>query len=217
MKMLYIALLMVFSFVSVASADIDLPEPKKDGGIGLYEAFNLRESAKSGTFPSIKLDNDDLSQILWAASGRNRDGNGWTVPMGMGLKPYCKIYVADDSGVYLYDKENHKLIEISKNDIRKDIANQEFAKTVPCSLIFTTDMEILQNTYSRDKELAYHFASVAAGAMTQHIYLAAANMNLGARYIYGINRTFIKEELKLSEEDSAICILLMGKYESKSN
>ena len=131
--------------------------------------------------------------------------------MARGLKPYCKIYVADSNGVHLYDKENHKLLEVSKNDIRSSIANQEFAKTSPCSLIFVTDMETLQGGYS-DKELAFHFASVAVGAMTQNIYIAAASMNLGTRYIYGINRAFIHEELKLSKDDSAVCIMLIGKY-----
>jgi SagB-type dehydrogenase family enzyme len=198
--------------ISVAFADIDLPDPKKEGGIGIYDAFNMRSSASGGSFPSGKLSNDELSQILWAASGLNRDGKKWTVPMAMGLKPYCKIYVAIDSGVFLYDWENNKLKEISDKDLRSKIANQEFAKASPCSLIFVTDMEILQNTYNRDKELAYHFASVLAGAMTQNIYLAAASMKLGARYIYGANRAFIHEEFKLSKEDSIICIMLIGKY-----
>lgn len=211
MKILCAVLLIAFSLVSVAYADIELPAPKTEGGIGVFDAIELRASAKGGSFPSLNLDNEDLSQILWASSGRNRDGKGWTVPMARGLKPYCKIYVADDRGVHLYDKENHKLLEVSKKDIRSNIANQEYAKTSPCSLIFVTDMETIMGGYN-DKELAYHFASVAVGAMTQNIYIAAASMNLGARYIYGINRAFIKEELKLSEEDSAVCILLIGKY-----
>ncbi|MCL2147010.1 MAG: nitroreductase family protein [Synergistaceae bacterium] len=212
MKTLFIAVLIVLSIVSFAFADIELPAPVKEGGIGVYEAFNLRASAKGGSFPSIELNNEELSQVLWAATGLNRDGNGWTVPMAMGTKPYCKIYVSIESGVFLYDWENHMLKEVSVNDIRSKIAGQEYAKTAPCSLIFVTDMEVLRSTYDRDKDLAYHFASVAAGAMTQDIYLAAASLNLGARYIYSIDRAFIHEELKLANEDSAICVMLMGKY-----
>jgi SagB-type dehydrogenase family enzyme len=212
MRTLFIVVLLVLSMAFTAFADIDLPAPQKEGGIGLYDAFESRASAKGGSFPSGKLSNEELSQILWAASGLNRDGKGWTVPMGMGLKPYCKIYVAIDSGTFLYDKENHKLVEVSDKDIRSKIVNQEFAKTSPCSLIFVTDMEILQRTYERDKDLAYHFASVATGAMTQQVYLVAASMKLGTRYLYGIDRAFIHEELKLPKEDSAICVLTIGKY-----
>jgi SagB-type dehydrogenase family enzyme len=212
MRALCIAVLIILSMVSAAFADIDLVDPKKEGGIGIFEALNLRASAKGGSFPSGELSNEELSQILWAASGLNRDGKGWTVPFAMGTKPYCKIYVAIDKGVFLYDWENNKLKEVSEKDIRSKIANQEFAKTSPCHLIFVTDMEILRNVYNRDKELAYHFASVTTGAMTQSIYLAAASLNLGARYIYGIDRALIHEELKLPKDDSAICILLVGKY-----
>ena len=212
MRTLFIALLMIFSVMTVAFADIDLPAPKKEGGIGIFDAFNLRASAKGGSFPSGKLSAAELSQVLWAASGYNRDGKGWTVPMAMGMKPYCKIYVALDSGVYLYDWEKNSLIEITDIDIRQKIANQEFVKASPCSLIFTTDMEILRNVYNRDKDLAYHFASVATGAMTQCIYLTAAALNLGTRYIYGVDRAYISNELKLSKEDSVICIMVIGKY-----
>ena len=212
MRTLCIAIVIILSITSIAFADIELPAPVKEGGIGVFEAFNLRASAKGGSFPSIELSVEELSQVLWAATGLNRDGNGWTVPMAMGTKPYSKIYVSIESGVFQYDWEIHKLKEISKNDIRSKIANQEFAKTSPCSLIFVTDMEVLRNTYDRDSDLAYHFASVAIGAMTQDVYLAAASLNLGTRYIYGINRDFIHEELKLSKEDSAVCIMLIGKY-----
>ena len=212
MRTLCVTVLIVLSMISIAYADIELPTPVKEGGIGVYEALNFRASAKGSSFPSIELNNEELSQILWAATGLNRDGNGWTVPMAMGTKPYCKIYVSNKNGVFLYDWENHKLIDISTNDIRSKIVGQEFAKTSPCSLIFVTDMEVLRNTYDRDKDLAYHFASVATGAMTQDVYLAAASLNLGARYVYSIDRSFIHEELKLANEDSAICIMLMGKY-----
>jgi len=211
MRILCAALLIVLSAVSAAWASIDLPVPKKEGGIGIYDAFNMRSSASGGSFPSMKLNNEELSQILWAASGYNRDGKKWTVPMARGLKPYCKIYVAIDSGVFLYDWENNKLIEVSKNDIRSKIVNQEFAKTAPCSLIFVTDIEVLKGAYP-DKELAHHFTSVAAGAMTQNVYLAATALRLGTRYLYGINRAIIHEELNLSKDDSAICIMIIGKY-----
>ena len=210
MKVLCLTLLLVLSFVSAAWADIEFPAPKMEGGIGVFDALNLRSSARSGSFPSQKLNNEELSQILWAATGLNRDNKGgWTVPMARGLKPYCKIFVAIDSGTFLYDWEKNKLIEVSNQDIRSKIANQEFAKISPCSLIFVTDMAVLGGG---DKDLSYHFTSVAAGAMTQNAYLAAASMKLGARYIYGINRDFIHKELKLPEGDSAMCILLIGKY-----
>ena len=41
MKLLCAVLLFVFSIVAVAFADIELPAPKTEGGIGVFDAIEL--------------------------------------------------------------------------------------------------------------------------------------------------------------------------------
>mgnify|MGYP001199715449 CR=1 FL=1 len=86
-----------------AWADVILPAPKTSAGMGVFAALNSRHSAKAGEFPLKDISKQELSNLLWAASGKNRFGKGWTVPFAMGQAPYNTIYVLDNSGVFKYN------------------------------------------------------------------------------------------------------------------
>jgi nitroreductase len=209
----FFAILMSMSFVlwcgAAAMADIKLPAPQTEGGMGLFEALQKRASAPGGDFPTSALSMDELSGVLWAASGLNRGENGWTVPMDRGLPPYVDVYAALESGVFLYDWKTHSLTDVSKEDIRRNIGLQRFVAGAPCSLIFVANSESLSQI--KDEALRTHFSDVAAGAMTQDVYLASAALGLGARYIHSLKQDDIKSALSLSAEDRVICLMLLGK------
>lgn len=205
--LLFLALLAVLPLQAFA-ADLELPAPKREGGIPIFEAIERRASAEGGSFPTLELELSDLSQLLWAASGLSREGKGWTVPLTKGKPPYLKIYVAQKGGTHLYDWEHHKLTEVNKKDIRADAAVQEFAKIAPCTFIFVMDAEILAEFGDNSKMLA----GVASGSMSQNIYLAANNLNVGVRYLTSIQHENISKELNLPKENIPICVVIMGKY-----
>jgi len=192
-----------------AFADEKLPEPQTGGGMGLFEALKKRSSVPGGDFPKAPLSEDELSNVLWAASGLNRGDSGWTVPMDRGVPPYVDVYVANDRGVFLYDWRAHSLVLTTKDDIRAWMGLQNFVAGVPCALILVANAESL-SVFS-DEVLRAQFADVAAGAMTQNAYLAAAAMRLGARYIHSLREPEIKSALNLNEEDRVICLMLLGK------
>jgi nitroreductase len=175
----------------------------------LFEALKKRQSAPGGDFPTAPLSDEELSNALWAATGLNRGEKGWTVPMDKGLPPYVDVYAALPSGVFRYDWKGHALSDISKKDIRAGIGLQNFVASAPCSLIFVANAESLSEI--KNEALRGQFAAVAAGAMTQDVYLAAAAMGLGARYIHSIKEPEIKRELALKDSDSVICLMLLGK------
>jgi SagB-type dehydrogenase family enzyme len=192
-----------------AFAGIKLPAPQTEGGMGLFEALKLRQSAPGGGFPKGDLSEQELSNILWAMSGLNRGKTGWTVPMASGLPPYVRIYAALKDGVFLYDWDTHSLEDVSKKDIRADIGAQRFVADAPCILILVPDTKALAEF--DDETTRLEFANVAAGAMTQDAYLAAAAMNLGARYIHAMKEDAIKEALSIAEDNRPICIFPLGK------
>ncbi|MDR1133765.1 MAG: hypothetical protein LBL05_06345, partial [Synergistaceae bacterium] len=121
----FMATLLVL-WTSIAFAAAKLPDPQTSGGMGLFEALKLRQSAPGGGFPKGELSAQELSNILWAMSGLNRGETGWTVPMANGLPPYVRIYAATKDGTFLYDWETHSLEDISDKDIRADIGAQRF-------------------------------------------------------------------------------------------
>jgi hypothetical protein len=192
-----------------ATADIKLPAPQTEGGMGLFEALKKRASAPGGDFPTSPLSLEELSSILWAATGLNRGETGWTVPMALGLPPYVDVYAALENGIFLYDYRANSLVEISKTDIRGKIGMQRFVASAPCSLIFVANAKSLSEI--NDEPHKREFSDAAAGAMTQDVYLASAALGIGARYIDSIKEDEIKSAASLPEDDRVICLMMLGK------
>lgn len=204
-----VAVALSLSFISSAYADISLPEPQTQGGMPLFESFKKRTSEAGGGFPAGNVSQQELSTVLWAASGLNRGSRGWTVPMALGKAPYVRIYVAGADGVYLYEWAGHYLREVSKEDIRPIVGQQAFTRRAAYSLIFVPDVDALANY--NDPQLANDFSQMLTGAMSQDIYLAAASLKLSARYIHSIRFDEISSALSLPENSKPIGLILLGK------
>ena len=195
--------------VGAASADVPLPAPQRSGGLGVFDALGSRASAVGADFASMKdVSLENLSTVLWAATGLNRGEKGWTVPMAMGMEPYVKIYVARADGTFLYDWRTHALKEVSKEDVRGRIGKQDFVAKAPCTLIFVSDSAALSRKFKDDD--GEEFAAVAAGAMTQNVYLASGALGIGTRYIRSARDDEIERILSLRDDDDVLCIMPMG-------
>jgi hypothetical protein len=177
--------------------------------MGLFEALKKRSSATGGDFSLAEVTREELSTILWAASGLNRGDKGWTVPMWRGVPPYCRVYVAANDGIFLYDWKNHSLEKISNENIKGKIGKQSFVKKAYYVLIFVSDAEILSQFNSTD--ITRDFSHAAVGAMTQNVYLACAALQIGTRYIHAINVDEIVRALELPQGDIPIALMLLGK------
>ena len=80
------------------------------------QALNERKSSR--TFINKELTEQQLSDLLWAANGFNRDDKR-TAPTANN-KQELELYVATKSGIYFYDALNHILKEVRKGD-RKSV------------------------------------------------------------------------------------------------
>lgn len=201
-------IILLLSCFSYSYADVTLPAPQKKEGMGLFDTLKKRASTPGGGFPTGMVSDDELSSILWAASGLNRGKNGWTVPMVSGKPPYVRLYVASEKGTFLYEWEGHYLREINNQDIRGDIGKQSFTKRAPYIFIFVSDGDNLKDY---DTQQANDFSQIAVGAMSQNVYLSATALKLSTRYIHSINPEFISQSLQLPENSKPIGIMLIGK------
>ena len=198
------SLLSVFALAASAltfAAPIALPQPQKNGGMPLFEALSKRSSAAQKSFAGDKLSLDELSTILWAATGKNREPKGWTVPMAMGKEPYTSIYVLLESGAYLYNWDKNELSEISGGNIIRSAVAQDFAKTAPCVLVFVDN----SNAGGQD------IAALAAGAMSQNVYLAAEALGLKGRFLGYFDGKSISNAIKIKSADSILGVMVVGK------
>ena len=201
--------ILTFSITSIACAQsteaikqtIKLPEPQKTGGVPTLEAIENRASAVSAQFPTGEISQKELSTLLWAASGRNRSDNGWTVPTAMGLDPYVSIYIASKDGMFLYNGKEHTLERLSDGDKRTQVTPQSFAHPAPYILIFVIN----------GKSNGATFGQALAGAMTQNVYLTSQSLNIGARFMATMNQDFVRKELKLADDDVTVNIMPLGK------
>ena len=209
-KILAFALCCVFlAFATAAvAADNALLKPAMEGGKGVLSAINARSSALREPFPVNPISPQDLSTLLWAASGRNRGDKGWTVPVAQGKDPYCTVYVAKGDGVFRYDGKNHQLTELSKENILPGITSQTFATKAPVVLVFVIDGAKIAEF--SDPARRASFGYILVGSMTEHVYLAADSLHIGVRYMATLNEDFVRSKLGLAAGDIPVCILPMG-------
>lgn len=195
-----VAMAAILAFSTAAfCADISLPAPQTSGGQGIFTLLKARHSAVPADFPLKAISQQELSNLLWAATGKNRP-NGWTIPLARHRPPYNKIYVLDDSGIYRYDWEQNKLAEISGKNIKSTVGKQDIAGQSAVILVFVSDNKT-------KKEYAY----TATGAMTQNIYLSAASMGIEGRFVMSMNEDILRQELKLTPDEFPLNMMLIGK------
>ena len=98
-----------------STARMELPAPDKTGGMPLMQALAQRRSTKTG-FSGAALSPQQLSDLLWATWGVNRDGGRRTAPTAMNRQD-VRVYVALESGVWQYDAGN-AMIKVLDGDWR---------------------------------------------------------------------------------------------------
>jgi hypothetical protein len=194
--------------VSQALADVALPKPKTSGGDGVFDLIERRASGTRNNFPTGEISLEDLSTILWAATGRNRGDSGWTVPMAGGLPPYVKVYVVKRDGVFVYDWKEHALVEISKKNAMADITGDNFVKASAAVLVLVSDPSGLGSMARSNSNNSLSY--IATGAISQNVYLASDALGISTRYLISMNAGGISRELKLKKDETPLCIMPLG-------
>ena len=165
--------------VLLSAQDIILPAPVKSGGKPLMDALNERQSLREYTSDNLSL--QQLSNLLWAGWGINRQADmKRTAPSSRNVQE-IDVYVALRSGLYLYDAINNSLKQIHNRDIRQLTGTQDFVATAPVNLIYVADMAKLgkkEGDQITDSNLLSSWANSAF--ISQNIYLYCASEGLGS-------------------------------------
>ncbi len=164
------------SLPSIAQ-DIKLVKPDKSGGIPLMQALNNRTSSRE--YDNRKLTDEQLSGLLWAAWGINRPEEGKHTAPSSNNKQEMQVYVALESGLYLYVPESHLLKQIHNRDIRKSTGKQDFVEIAAVNLVFVSDL-IKAGVTNPEKAgpEALNTSAINTGFMAQNVYLYCASEKL---------------------------------------
>lgn len=194
MKLFYMTVLL-FSFCACNAQPakvIQLNAPSKDRGHSVMKALELRQSSRE--LANKALNQQDLSDLVWAANGINRKESGKrTAPSAMN-KQDVDVYVCLPEGAYRYDAQAHVLNLVVAEDLRPALAeSQEFAKTAPVIILLVSDTSKFQGE-EQQKTLQ---GAADAGIVSQNISLFCAGTDLLTVPRMYMNREKVSSILKL--------------------
>lgn len=187
-----------------ATTTIVLPAPAKQGGLPLMEALASRHSARE--FARQPLPLPLLSGLLWAAYGVNRAGGGRTAPSALNAQE-VDVYVALPAGAYRYDAPAHALHLVAASDLRRVTGYQDFVDEAPLDLVYVAD-HARMGMVPVDRRESY--ASAAAGAIAQNVYLFAASTGLATVIRAWIDRNAIADALGLTHDQQVLLAQTVG-------
>lgn len=171
-----------------------LPEPQMTGGMPLMEALKNRHTARE--FSSEKISMQVLSNLLWAAWGINRPGEGKrTAPSGMDRQE-IEVYVSKDDGLFLYDAQNHSLLRILSEDIRTLTGTQEYVGDAALNIIYVADYSKFGD---RAQDLNVIAASTTSGFIGQNVYLFCASEGLATVFRGRIDKEALAKKMGLRQ------------------
>jgi SagB-type dehydrogenase family enzyme len=162
----------------------------------LMEALNNRSSSRD--FSAEELDSQTLSNLMWAAWGINREDGRRTAPSASN-KQELELYVSMKSGVYKYNAQDHMLVQVSAQDVRKETGKQAFVEEAPVNIVFVAD------------ETKKGAKDVDAGFISQNIYLYCASEGLITVVRLMFDADAVSKALNLSETQVPVLTQTVGK------
>lgn len=189
-----------------AACVLTLPPPQTEGGAPLMQALRLRQSQRA--FSPLPLAQQVLADLLWAAAGINRpELDGRTTPSALNSQE-IDVYVALPEGLYRYEPSDHVLYLISATDVRRVTDYEDFVDKAPLDLIYVADHTRMKRVPAALRE---SYASTAAGAMTQNVYLFCASAGLATVIRAWIDRQALSQAMGLEVDHQILLSQTVGR------
>lgn len=189
--------------VKAEGETIALP-PMQPVATPLTQTLQARKSTRQYGEGMISL--QDLSNLLWSANGINREDGKRTAPSARNMQS-VSIYVAFETGAYLYDFKAHQLNRVTETDIRT-------IKEAPLELVFVSNHngpEGAEMTPQQAQDAAL-IRGIDAGTASQNaaLYCAAADLGTVIRMYRNVTPE-TKTALQLKEQDHMLFFMPVGK------
>ena len=184
---------------------IQLDPGLTDQGMSLIQVLQKRKTIRE--FSDSKLSLETLSHLLWAACGINRpDGAHRTAPSAKNAQE-IDIYVAMESGLYVFNPHAFTLVPILKDDIRTATGWQDFVPQAPINLVYVADMAKMENGPRKEKKF---YAALDTGFISQNVYLFCAAEGLATVVRGWVDRPALAQVMKLGPEQRIIAAQSVG-------
>jgi SagB-type dehydrogenase family enzyme len=194
---------------------IALPEPERQGGLGLHAALQARRSVREYSQEPLTL--EEVAQLLWAAQGVN-DASGYrTAPSAGALYPLELYLVLGDAtglraGVYHYDPQEHALTPLIAGDVRPELAGASLGQSCvaegAATLVFAAEYARTTGRYGQRGEQYVH---MEVGHAAQNVYLQAASLGLGTVVVGAFEPEGVSALLELPEAFVPLYLMPVGR------
>jgi len=190
-----------------AQESIKLPEPVINND--LMKA--LRDRSTYRNFNPRPLSRQTIAEVLWAGYGINNKKTGRrTVGTAFNMRE-MSIYVLTGEGGFLYNAEDHVLVQITGEDLRPIIATQDYAVSVPLHLVYVADNGlVMKQSPEWAHEIAGQFSIMHTGQIAQNIYLYCALNGLGTVIRNVVNKDDLGKKLGLHPNQRIIASQVVG-------
>lgn len=203
MKKTAITIFAALFATAIMAQDIDLPSPRRTGGMPLMEALARRRSSRE--FDGRALPRQTLSDLLWAAWGYNRPDKR-TAPSSRD-KQEIELYVAMQDGLYLYDAEDNRLLMVSDKDLRAMTGTQPFVAKAPLNIIYVCRKQMITDK-TPDELIAATYANT--GFIAQNVYLFCASESLATVVRAMVDREKLAEAMRLPDHSMVTLVQSVG-------
>ena len=203
MKKTAITIFAALFATAIMAQDIDLPSPRRTGGMPLMEALARRRSSRE--FDGRTLPRQTLSDLLWAAWGYNRPDKR-TAPSSRD-KQEIELYVAMQDGLYLYDAEDNRLLMVSDEDLRAMTGTQPFVAKAPLNIIYVCRKQMITDK-TPDELIAATYANT--GFIAQNVYLFCASESLATVVRAMVDREKLAEAMRLPDHSMVTLVQSVG-------
>lgn len=186
-------------------APMKLVPPQLTGGKPLMQTLHERRSTRE--FAARPLAPQDLSNLLWAASGVNRPDTGKrTAPSARDWRE-IDIYVVTADGVSVYDPDAHALRRVLARDLRALTGQQDFVAGAPLNLVYVADLDRMADAGAEDQ---LRYAAAGAGFIAQNVYLYCASAGLNTVVRGRVDRAALAAALGLGPRQQIILAQTVG-------
>lgn len=182
---------------------IKLVPAETTGGMPLMEALKKRQSER--IYSSRKLEDQTLSNLLWAAFGISREESGKRTAPTANNTQAMDVYVIFETGAYKYLAEEHSLEQVSGKDLRTLAGKQDFVYTAPVNLVYVADYSKLKS--GSDKEI---YSGAHAGFIGENVYLYCASAGLNTVIRAWVDKEPLSKELNLNENQKIVLAQTVG-------
>lgn len=178
-------------------------------------ALSERRSVREYSGKPVSL--ADIAQILWAAQGVTHADGGRTAPSAGALYP-LELYVLAghvtglEAGLYRYRIGRHELVELSREDLRRPLAEAAFGQPqVEAAAAVIAVAGVVDRTAAKYGKRAVPYVHMEVGCVGQNIHLQATALRLGTVFIGAFQERRVKRLLEMPGAETPLALFPVGR------